>query len=86
MEQAPASHLDRVASKIASSVLEFCRRNSTFTMSELEFFVSVSVDKTTPGSAGRILRYLKNDGKVKYKCVNRAKAKYQIEAMSAVPF
>jgi hypothetical protein len=78
--------LKKVTSKISLLILSFCNNNlrsqkGTFTMTELDNYV-VENTKATPGSAGRVLRYLKSIGKVQYKIINRAKSLYSIWTVS----
>ena len=78
-KQTQPRELHRVHQSLAPIVLEFCRMNvgGVFTMPMLEEYVSRYI-RTTPGSAGRILRKLRQEGQVQYDVVNRQHSAYAI--------
>lgn len=75
--------LRRVAGKIQDDVFEFCLRKvgKQFRMKELDDFVARRKG-AAPGSAGRIMRLLKDEGFVKYRCINRRQSLYVIDEAS----
>jgi hypothetical protein len=79
-----AQHLDRVASKIESAILFFCRARiqmgaNDFTMNDLVKYVLQRVPNTAPDSPSRILRSLKNRGLVSYEVKSRKDSLYRLE-------
>ena len=74
-------NLERVQERIAAAVLEFCDLHRQFHMIELAEFVQARVG-VAPDSPGRILRQLRQAGKVKYQVVDRRRSEYLIEAKS----
>lgn len=74
-----AAQLDRVASNIAETIVDFLwlrGTGGTFTGTELQAFVAER-HPTAPASADRILRDLRQQNRVQYS-VQRAKSLYQI--------
>lgn len=74
-------NLERVTERIAAAVLEFCDLNPRFHMVELAEFVQERVG-VAPDSPGRILRALRQAGKVSYRVIDRRNSEYLIEAKS----
>lgn len=80
--EAQRRELERVRKNIGDFVHWFCKKRvgCYFTMMELEeeirFFKSI-----TPGSAGRILRKLAQEEKLKYRLVSRRQGLYFVEAV-----
>lgn len=75
-------NIKRVGQHINRVIINFCKERmkdhfGIFTLTDLEIFVSSQV-KTTPGSAGRILRNLNKLGLVSYYCSDRAKSTYVV--------
>jgi hypothetical protein len=72
--------IDRVQAKIRNIVIDFCRLClfDTFTMSQLNEYVTSRGETIAPDSAGRILRMLRKEKLVDYDVVNRAKSQYTI--------
>lgn len=70
-----AGDLARVTSKLGDRVLAFMRAHAgrEFTMAQL----TKAVDEGAPGSAGRILRNLRQQGLVDYVVVNRSSSTYR---------
>lgn len=60
------ANLERVAERVATTVLEFCALRRQFHMVELSDFVRSRVE-VAPDSPGRILRELRRAGKVRYR-------------------
>jgi hypothetical protein len=75
------ANLERCSEKIAAAVLEFCGLRRQFHMIELAEFVQARVG-VAPDSPGRILRMLRQAGKVKYRVIDRRNSEYLIEAKS----
>lgn len=69
--------LERVSGKIALAVLAFVQAHTTFYGSELHNYVADRAD-VAPGSADRVLRALRREGRVNYRVVNRAKSLYEV--------
>jgi hypothetical protein len=72
------SDIARVTERIAAAVLEFCALPRQFHMSELNAYVESSVGTIAPHSAGRILRALRQAGKVNYRVLDRSNSLYEI--------
>jgi hypothetical protein len=70
-------NLDRVTQKISAAVMEFCRPEREFRMTQLAEFVSARVG-LAPDSAGRVLRSLRQSGKIDYEVINRQNSVYRI--------
>lgn len=75
-------NIERVSSRIAGAITEFCsaRIGKQFFMEELRLFVS---EKTkphhiAPASPDRILRLLRQQGKLDYKVVSRSQSLYAV--------
>lgn len=84
-------NLERVATKIAPLVHDFCREIWSdakrslpqFHMVELTAYVRRRIDGLAPDSAGRILRELRKRGRVDYKIVSRRDSLYQLTKVAA---
>ena len=72
-------NLERVGERIAAAVLEFCDLRPRFHMVELGEFVQARVG-VAPDSPGRILRLLRQAGKIRYRVIDRRNSEYLIEA------
>jgi len=72
-------NLRRVNVGIRDIVLDFCRAyiGRHFFMADLEVYVAKR-KRIAPGSAGRILRMLEQEGVVSYDLLSRAESKYRI--------
>lgn len=79
-----ADNLERVADRIAGHVLEFCRKllaqsvSPTFRMGDLTAHVAKYERGIAPDSPGRILRNLKQQGRVGYELLSRRDSLYEI--------
>ena len=76
-------NLDRVTEKISAAVVQFCelepeKREKEFRMTELTQFVSERVGPSAPDSPGRVLRLLRQSGKIAYSVVSRRNSVYRI--------
>jgi hypothetical protein len=74
-------NLERVTERIAAPVLEFCGLRRQFHMIELAEFVQARVG-VAPDSPGRILRMLRQAGKVSYRVIDRRNSEYLVEGKS----
>ncbi len=72
------SHINRVASKIKSAILAFTSKRVVFRADELRAFVALRCGATAPASADRILRDLRQRGRIKYVVVSRRRSLYRI--------
>lgn len=81
---AQVDNLERVTESIAAAVLEFCGLRRQFHMIELAEFVQARVG-VAPESPGRILRLLRQAGKIKYRVIDRRNSEYLIEVKSTAP-
>jgi hypothetical protein len=75
-------NLERVSARIGGSIVSFCRRridngDRTFHMIDLTEWVS-SIHPIAPDSAGRILRDLRQRGKVRYRLLSRSQSWYEV--------
>lgn len=73
-------NIERVSSRIGVAITEFWseRIGKQFHVEDLRKFVSAKVgEKVAPASPDRILRQLKQSGKVNYKIVSRRKSLYE---------
>ena len=71
---------ERVRSRIGSLILQFCRLNPTFHMEDLRQFVvgSIGIHHIAPASTDRILRQLRQEGRVRYEVVSRRESLYRV--------
>lgn len=69
--------LGRVSERIAAAVVEFCTPGRTFHADELRQHVAARC-AVAPGSADRILRLLRQQGRVPYRVLNRSKSLYLV--------
>lgn len=71
---------ERVSSAIGQDVLRFCRARlgAEFHLEELREFVALRGHRA-PDSAGRILRLLRQQGRLAYEVVNRRQSLYRID-------
>ena len=77
-------NLERVLERIDDAVLEFCHPGRQFHMTELNDYCGERVANLAPDSAGRILRLLRQAGKVNYRVIDRRRSEYLVEAKSTV--
>jgi hypothetical protein len=71
-------NLGRVSDRIREAILDFCRAHATFFAEELRNYTAERCGKIAPGSADRVLRDLRQSGKLDYKVLNRRKSHYQV--------
>jgi hypothetical protein len=81
-----AEHLERVTARIGDAVIAFLNAtlwhdgsgNATFYASELRDSVARKVRGGAPGSADRVLRSLRQAGRVGYEVVSRRESLYRV--------
>lgn len=71
-------HLERVSSRIARAILEFCKSHRRFHADELRRHVIRETGITAPASADRILRDLRQQRRLDYIVVNRRESLYEV--------
>lgn len=72
------TELKRVTSRIANAVLAFCHGKNEFHAAALREHVDTKCGVTAPGSADRVLRSLRAQGLLDYKCISRRDSLYQL--------
>lgn len=70
--------LDRVSSRIARAILDFCRAHKRFHADELRKYVIRETGIAAPASADRILRALRQEGHIDYIVENRRASLYLV--------
>ncbi len=75
-------HLDRVSDNIAPLILRFARSRlelnvPEFQMHELHAYVAEQA-RAAPASADRVLRALRQLGRLDYRCIDRGRSRYRI--------
>lgn len=72
-------NIERVSSRISAAIVEFCsaRMGKQFFIEELRLFVARRT-RVAPASPDRILRSLRQQGKLDYKVVSRSKSLYEV--------
>jgi hypothetical protein len=77
---AAPNELSRVSDRLNSAIIEFCRRHTDkeFRMDDLRQYVNDCSILCAPASPDRILRHLRQSGKVVYELVSRPKSLYRI--------
>lgn len=83
---AQAEHLERVTVRIGAAILAFCRdhreRGRRFYMDELRAFVEAHAGSVAPASPDRVLRQLRQSGRVQYRVVSRRESLYEVVAVN----
>lgn len=77
-------HLRRVSGRIAGHIMLFLARLSVgdeFTLSQLQSWVA-SQDHGAPDSPSRVLRDLRQCGRVRYSVVSRRSSRYRFEGFT----
>ena len=89
-QQREHEELQRVSDNISDAVLDFCSRyrGLQFHMGDLEQFVARWMEARkpgapAPGSASRILRQLKADGRIEYQNISRRHSLYTVTRINA---
>lgn len=72
-------NIDRVSSRIAWAIIEFCQTHKRFHADELRKYVIAQTGISAPGSADRILRDLRSRGIIRYHVVNRRESLYEVD-------
>jgi len=77
-------HLTSVKARIGKVIIGFCRAHEgeTFHADDLRRHVSNRVNNCAPGSADRVLRSLRQSGKIDYICTSRSRSEYLINAVN----
>lgn len=72
-------HLESVSHRIGAAVMEFFSAldGQQFSSTALHEWVEAKVGRIAPGSADRIMRLLRAEGKISYRVVNRAQSLYR---------
>lgn len=71
-------HLARVTSRIKAAIIAFTARKTLFRADQLRAYVALRCGTTAPASADRILRNLRQRGRLNYVVVNRRESLYRI--------
>jgi hypothetical protein len=73
--------LSRVSGRLASAITDFVggRKGVEFTAAELHAHVEQATGKAAPASADRVLRDLRQRGKLSYTLLSRSKSLYRSE-------
>lgn len=71
-------NLERVSSRIARAILEFCQLHHRFHADDLRRFVIRETGIAAPASADRVLRDLRQHHKLDYKVVSRRESLYEV--------
>lgn len=73
-------HLERVTARIAAAIIAWTRARvgQTFHMDELRRHLLGEVGMIAPASPDRILRDLRQRGKLKYEVLNRRESLYRV--------
>lgn len=87
------AQLNRIAASTSEAVLEFIKGrladpelNGAFTSDQLRFYVTNNVKGgVSPSSADRVLRMLRQQGKVNYLVLNRLKSLYRAYPLADNP-
>jgi hypothetical protein len=79
-----ARELSRVSGRIAEAIVGFCRARvgQTFHADELRRWVEAETGTAAPGSADRVLRMLRQAGRVRYVVESRAESRYRVEGVA----
>ena len=77
----------RVYDRIAPAIIDFARNNPglTFHAEDLRDWVTSYTNSVAPSSADRVLRLLKEEGKVYYTVINRRESLYQFPSTQEAP-
>jgi hypothetical protein len=78
---------ERVYARIAGTILQFASEHpaGTFHVEELREYVTALVPGIAPDSPGRILRLLREEGKLNYVVISRAASLYQFRSVEPKP-
>lgn len=71
-------HLERVSSRIARAILDFCRTHRCFHADELRAHVAAVTGTSAPASADRVLRDLRQRGLIAYRVLSRRESFYEV--------
>ena len=76
-----AENLERVSSRIGRAIVNFCREHRQFHADELRRAVVRETGIAAPASADRILRQLRQQGKLDYVVIDRRGSFYEVTRM-----
>lgn len=78
-------YLEPVSHRINKAIIDFARlrEGSTFHADDLRQHVLNAVGPTAPASADRILRDLRQRGRIQYRCIHRRQSLYFIDGVAA---
>jgi hypothetical protein len=81
------SERERVYARIAGTILQFQREHptGTFHVEELREYVTALAPDIAPDSPGRILRLLREEGKLNYVVISRSASLYQFRSVEPKP-
>lgn len=80
-DEEQAEQIERVSERIAAVVMEFFKRpDRRFYADELRSFIAAKIGLVAPGSPDRIMRDLRQKGRIDYRVVNRSESLYEILA------
>lgn len=73
----------RVSERIIEALMGFCRTHvgQSFHAGELHEHIRQHCGQVAPDSAGRILRQLRQSGRVSYRLLNRGSSLYRVEGV-----
>lgn len=70
---------ERVGSKLARLIKEFCCVGREFHMNDLNtYIIGKSDEYVAPDSPGRIMRMMKQQGVLNYRVISRSESKYEV--------
>jgi hypothetical protein len=72
------AHLERVSTRIAWAVEEFCSVHRYFVAEELRDYIRLVTGSIAPSSADRILRYLRARDRLSYVVLSRRESCYEV--------
>jgi hypothetical protein len=78
-------NLERVTSRIARAILDFCSCHQRFYAEELRAYVIRETGIAAPGSADRVLRHLRQSGRLNYRVLSRRESLYEMISMGPQP-
>jgi hypothetical protein len=71
-------NLERVSSRIERAIIRFCKEHPTFHADELRQAVIRDTGIAAPASSDRILRLLRQQGRIDYVVLNRRESLYSV--------
>jgi len=77
-------HLERVSSRIARAIIQFCRDHGRFHADELREWVVKETGIAAPASADRVLRDLRQRRVIDYVCLSRSESLYEVRRVGQI--